>query len=552
LSLDPSNEQRPWSSGRFNATCLGFIALIFAAIAPTLRLLEFSNGAEALNVTTAMELRRGGEWLVPTLQGEARVRKPPLPAWITASAISQTTMDQIGSTDLPMRDRGFLQLNWEARWPALLAGCVMLLATAWIARFLYGDRAGIYALLVAGTSLLFLRFSRYSTTDIQLAAWVAVANAFLLAAAVRDKWWTGCIGGGVALGLAVMCKGPVGLIQSLVPVAAWAAFFVRGVPARRWLLPAICGVIAMLAVALPWPIVVVLRDPEAVSIWTTEITRRGATESAAGKWYAYGALIPYMSPWIVLYLGAWVVAAVRRSRVDWLAMLLVALPLLIMSIAKDRAERYMLPVLPAAATIAAMGVIELMKRTPLMLGHALVLLGIAAFPLVTAAVEPPWYSIGLASAVTAVCAGIVVICLMLQFKRRWGLACATVCIMLIMQAVFMSGYRHTREGSAELRPLANAILAKYPTAEVFNAHPRGKRPPTELGVYLNRVLELTDDPASIPLSTSPQVVLMIQGRNDPDPAPAGGWTVIDKRMRDKDWWWAFGREAGQSPMLKTQ
>jgi 4-amino-4-deoxy-L-arabinose transferase-like glycosyltransferase len=527
---------------RFTLVCLGFIALIFAAIAPTLRMLEFSNGAEALNVTTAMEMRRGGEWVVPTLQGEARVRKPPLPAWVTAFAIAPRTMALIDSIDLPARDAGFVRLAWETRWPALLAGCVMLLATACMARMLYGDRCGILALLVAGTSLLFLRFTRYSTTDIQLAMWVSVANAFLLAAVLKQRWWLGCIAGGAALGLGIMCKGPVALVQSVLPIALFAAFAVRGAPLRRWLPATLGGVAAMLAVALPWVIVVILREPDAWRIWFSEVTRVGARQDATGKWYAYGALLPYMAPWIVFYLGAWVIAIVRRSRADVLAMLMVAAPLVVMSIAKDRSERYMLPLLPAAATLAAMGIMELVRRTPIVLAHAIVVLGIACFPLAGLLLHPPWYPLGFAVAVSCVGAAMAVAATLLQLRGRNWLVCCTVAVMLLMQAVFMTGYRHTREGSAELRPLADAILQKYPTAEVFNAHPRGKRPPTELGVYLNRVLQLTDDPAAIPQSQRPQVVLMIQGQNDPDPAPGGGWTVIDKRKRDKDWWWAFGRD----------
>jgi hypothetical protein len=327
-----------------------------------------------------------------------------------------------------------------------------------------------------------------------------------------------------------------------VPVALYAGFAVRGVRLRTWLPPVLCGVAAMLAVALPWVILVLLREPEVAGIWFSEITRQGATESAGDKWYAYGALIPYMAPWIVFYLGAWVIAIVRRSRHDVLAMLLVAVPLLIMSLAKDRSERYMLPVLPAAATLAAMGVSELIQRRWIVIGHAIIVLGIAIFPLVAMQLSPPWYRLGFAIAAAAVCGAAAIVGVVLQLRGRPWLMCATIAVMLIMQAVFMAGYRHTREGSAELRPLADAILAKYPDAEVYNAHPRGKRPPTELGVYLNRILHLSDDPASIPPSNRPQVVLMIQGPSAPDPAPAGGWTLIDKRKRDKDWWWALGRD----------
>src|SRR5258706_3823024 len=50
--------------------------LFFCATAPTLRWVEFSGGAENIVVATAMEMRRSGERLVPTLAGEKRRGKP--------------------------------------------------------------------------------------------------------------------------------------------------------------------------------------------------------------------------------------------------------------------------------------------------------------------------------------------------------------------------------------------------------------------------------------------------------------------------------------------
>jgi len=52
-------------------------ALFFVVAAPTLSWLEFSNGSENLNIATALEIRRTGNWLLPTLQGEPRYAKPP-------------------------------------------------------------------------------------------------------------------------------------------------------------------------------------------------------------------------------------------------------------------------------------------------------------------------------------------------------------------------------------------------------------------------------------------------------------------------------------------
>src|SRR5256885_13561039 len=46
--------------------------LFFAATAPTLPWVEFAGGAENIVVATALEMRRSGQWLIPTLAGERR------------------------------------------------------------------------------------------------------------------------------------------------------------------------------------------------------------------------------------------------------------------------------------------------------------------------------------------------------------------------------------------------------------------------------------------------------------------------------------------------
>src|SRR5688572_12548316 len=170
--------------------------VVFVSIAPTLPWLEFFNGSEILNVTTAMEIRRTGNWLMPTLQGEPRIQKPPLTAWITAASIRQSTMKLMSSADAGERAAGKRQLGWDARWAALLAACGMVAAAGVIGSIVGGSTLGVVSAVVCGTTLLFMRFARLATTDIHLALWVNVANVFLALAVLRGRWWVGCVLGG--------------------------------------------------------------------------------------------------------------------------------------------------------------------------------------------------------------------------------------------------------------------------------------------------------------------------------------------------------------------
>src|SRR6059058_3654921 len=100
---------------------LGVAALVFAAVAPTLSWLEFSSGSENLVVETVLEMRRGGPWLVPTLELQPRTQKPPLTAWVTAAAVRPSTVAALAQPDPARRDAAYSRLAWEIRWTALAA-----------------------------------------------------------------------------------------------------------------------------------------------------------------------------------------------------------------------------------------------------------------------------------------------------------------------------------------------------------------------------------------------------------------------------------------------
>src|SRR5687768_1835411 len=51
---------------------------------------------EARNFIAAREMAREGHWLLPTMNGQLRLAKPPLPTWITAWAgLIAGNMDQL-------------------------------------------------------------------------------------------------------------------------------------------------------------------------------------------------------------------------------------------------------------------------------------------------------------------------------------------------------------------------------------------------------------------------------------------------------------------------
>src|SRR5690606_10867383 len=150
---------------------------------------------------------------LPTLNGGQRISKPPWTAWYTAAFVSPETVAALSNPDPLARDGAYRRLMWEIRWPALLAACLTLALTCEMGRLLTGSlRGGAVAAIVAGSTMMFLRFGRLATLDVQLGLWVTLANVLLLHAVLRGRWWLGCCGAGAAIGIAFMAKGPVALV----------------------------------------------------------------------------------------------------------------------------------------------------------------------------------------------------------------------------------------------------------------------------------------------------------------------------------------------------
>lgn len=556
-------------------------AAFFVAIAPTLPWLEFAGGSENLVVETVLEMRRGGPWFIPTLQGYPRLTKPPLTAWMTAAAARPQTVERLSTPDRGVREEAFRAFAWQVRWPTLLSACAMLLAAYALGDTLFGRPAGLVAALACGSSLFFLRFCRGATTDVQLALWVTVTNAFLALAVLRRRHWLGFVGAGVALGLAFMSKGPVAFVQSALPFAVfllwrgsrWAA---DGTPADhrsggRWALAA--GAVLMLAVGLPWYAVVMSKHRGILGHWVTEVTREGATQLARDPWYTYLVFLPYMVPWLAfLVAGVWMAALSLRRRLDVsaggerrregfvLSLLLVVVPIATMSFFKDKNERYLLPMAAPAAVLAA-GALAAWYRSDrrdpagrvVEAFHWATLLVLAAGLPVLGLLAPrfergePWFTPLTAGAFGAasllvVAAGFV---LTMRAARGGGMApgagtaaFTAAAVMLLLQYPFIRGY--SRAAVSDLKPLADAVWARHPDALIYEYEP-GTRTRTylDLPIYAGRLTRKVNDPLSLAQGERPQVVVYFERRRDGSPPPPPPWQELAAGGGRKDHWRAY-------------
>ena len=184
-----------------------------------------------------------GDWVSAPERSLPFLDKPPLLFWTIAASF-----------------RVFGEVEWVARLPSMLGALATIAATYAIARALVGGRTAITAALVVATSPMLLIFGRLVIFDVPLTAFVTIAIYALVRARLDGDGWPWLPVAGGAIGLALLTKGPVGMV---LPLLVWVA--ARGAlpkaPMRRSR-SAIAVAVVLAAVLLgSWIAAVAPREP---------------------------------------------------------------------------------------------------------------------------------------------------------------------------------------------------------------------------------------------------------------------------------------------------
>ncbi len=190
------------------------------------------------------EMLERGDWMVPYLQNEPYLDKPPLMYWLVMLSFSLW-----GYSD------------WAARLVPALAvhGCI--LATYLLGRRSLGERAAWWGAFILCLTPGLLGVGRMLLLDGLLTLWVAVAVLCAFEALRTGRFlWSWWLAGALACGLGVLTKGPVAVVLLVVPL--WLQRRLnRQRPIVSWrAVLAFAGLV--LVVALPWYLAVCLWLPD--------------------------------------------------------------------------------------------------------------------------------------------------------------------------------------------------------------------------------------------------------------------------------------------------
>ncbi|HEX8925316.1 MAG TPA: glycosyltransferase family 39 protein [Terriglobales bacterium] len=295
----------------------------------------------------AREMLSRHDWVTPILNGVPWLEKPILYYW--GAMLSYSV---------------FGVVDWAARVPTAALATLMIAAVYLFAsRFRPGMRLDA-ALMTASGAMVFA-MARAASTDMPLTAcftisllawfaWYASGNrAYLLAFYAVNA-------------AAMLAKGPVAPVLAAVIICVFS-FAVRRpklILQSLW----IPGIVAFIAVAAPWYVLVQLRTPQFARVFFLQqnLARFGTNlyHHKQPFWYYLPVALLATVPWVALVIASVVGVIVEWKAQSWRArdgedalptflLIWAAVPLLFFSASTSKLPAYILPAIPPLLLLAA-------------------------------------------------------------------------------------------------------------------------------------------------------------------------------------------------------
>lgn len=294
---------------------------------------------ESRNIVTAREMVYDQNWMIPTMNGELRLEKPPLPTWIAAVA-EILSPDNIG-----------LQ-----RAMAGLAAMLLVFGFYKLGKELtQSNKYAFISSLILCTSYNIILMGRTASWDIYCHAFMIWAIYYIYKAFMsRNTNWKYFSVAGIFLGLSFLGKGPVSFYALLLPFLLSFILVYRPSMKHKW-----GGFFSMILICLLisswWYIAILMFYPqEAASVLHKESS--SWINRNVRSWYYYSTFFLETGVWALAVLTSLAIPywsnRLRMKKeyfftLSWMIFLVILLSLL-----PEKKNRYLLPVLiPAAYTI---------------------------------------------------------------------------------------------------------------------------------------------------------------------------------------------------------
>ena len=293
----------------------------------------------------ARDMAITSDWITPRLHGEPWLEKPILYYW--SAAIGYRLL---GDSEL------------AARLPSAVGALTTLLALGWLTRRFYGSHTALLFGLVFPSSIAGLAFSRAATPDMlfssSLAVTLAVAMPLILVPRLKHII-SYQIGFGVALGLAVMAKGPAGVV--LAGASCTLGALLTRHSSYIWRLTSPPAIVGFGIIALPWYVACGLQNPEFVQVFflSHNIDRflTPVFSHTQPFWFFIPVMLLALAPWTAALAHtvcntANLLSCEKRTGSPSVFLVAWALfPVAFFSLSQSKLPGYVLPAVPACTAL---------------------------------------------------------------------------------------------------------------------------------------------------------------------------------------------------------
>ena len=304
-----------------------------------------------------------GNFVLPSVpshieNGETIPDKPPLVHWLSAGITALRVWVADGRLPASLRLAARYD-EWSLRFPSGLTAVMTIAAVALLGRHLVGDRAALLAGAILLASWQFVHQARFGRVDMALCGCVTLTMLWAARALLDAAGWA-LVLAAAACGMAVLAKGPLGVVLPLTACATFVLLqFVRERSVERWRrLPWGRAVIVCAMVALPWYCAAFSQAGMAfVRSQLLDETLEQFTGGTSRMWVFYYVL-PWLqdtAPWnLFALLGAWRAWRLRDPRAAFCVVWWVSF-LAVFQLSAYKRQAYLLPAVPASALLAGYG-----------------------------------------------------------------------------------------------------------------------------------------------------------------------------------------------------
>ena len=335
---------------------------------------------ESRNLATAREMVLYGNYLNPTLNGEPRLEKPPLPTWC-AAAVERLFPGSI---------------TWQRSLTGAM-GALWVIFTFLIAIELGSkQRQAFWIGIVMATCYSVMFMSRNATWDIWCHTMMSIAIfCYIKGIKSRSSAIALFATAGCFIGLSFLSKGPVSLYALLLPFLITYHVVYRPFMRGKWLSACIM-IIAALVVGGWWYIYLNISSGDDISSVIQKETAAWANHSTR-PWYYYYLFFTESGIWCLYWLASLIYTFVygwyKKEKLLVISAMWTVIALVLLSIPPEKKTRYLLPMMmPCALSVGSWFYVLYMQLK----SDFTRIEGITVFKIISSVISVVIFSIGIA------------------------------------------------------------------------------------------------------------------------------------------------------------